>query len=90
MKMDEVFKKCLEIPGISPNQGTYSSEMILKQKEGKGSMTIFPLLPGITLAYIFVNSPFWPAPKLSPDGSDSKGPAHHQLLCERSVRTDPE
>ena len=74
MKMDEVFKKCLEIPGISLNQGTYSSEMILKQKEGKGSMTIFPLFPGITLAYIFVNSPFWPAPKLSPDGSDSKGP----------------
>ena len=29
MKMDEVFKKCLEIPGISLNQGTYSSEMIL-------------------------------------------------------------
>ena len=74
MKIDEVFKKCFEMPGISLNQGTYSSEMILKQKEGKGSITIFPLFPGITLTYIFVNSPFWPAPKLSQDGSNSKGP----------------
>lgn len=74
MKMDEVFIRCLEIPGISLNQSTYSSEMILKQKEGKGSITIFPLFPGITLGYIFVNSPFWPAPKLPPDDSDPKGP----------------
>ena len=37
-------------------------------------MTFFPLLPGITLAYIFVNSPSWEAPDFSCKGSIQKGP----------------
>lgn len=74
MKIDEIIKKCIETPGVSLKQGNYSTELILKQKEGKGSMTFFPLFSGITLAYIFVNSPTWPAPTLAPIGSNTKGP----------------
>ena len=74
MKIDEVIRKCLEIPGISLKQGEFSSEMILNSKDGKGSMKFFPLFPGITLAYIFVNSNTWPAPKLAEADETLKGP----------------
>ncbi len=74
MKIDEVIRKCMEVPGISMKCGEYSSELILKTSEGKGSMTFFPLLPGLTLAYIFVNSPTWTAPNLGSDRPVDKGP----------------
>ena len=59
MKIDEIIKKSIEIPGISIKRGEFSAELILKERDGKGSMTFFPLFPGVTLAYIFVNSPAW-------------------------------
>ncbi len=37
-------------------------------------MTFFPLFSGITLAYIFVNSASWPAPRLAENSSNMKGP----------------
>lgn len=37
-------------------------------------MTFFPLFPGITIAYIFVNSPTWTAPNFYGNGSVEKGP----------------
>lgn len=55
---------------LAPN----SNELILNQKEGKGSMTFYSLFPGMALAYIFVNSPTWPAPNFSEEGSHGKGP----------------
>lgn len=57
MKIDQVFKKCMEIPGISIKLYEHHAELLLKTPEGRGSMSLFPLFPGITLAYIFVNSP---------------------------------
>lgn len=74
MKIDDVMRKCLEIPGTSIKRGEYSAELILKTKVGKGSMTFFPLFPGLTLAYIFVNSPTWTAPDFHTDSSVEKGP----------------
>lgn len=74
MKIDDVIRKCIEIPGISIKQGKYSAELLMKTKEGKGSMTFFSLFPGMTLAYIFVNSPTWTAPDLHENSSIEKGP----------------
>ncbi|WP_313131706.1 AraC family transcriptional regulator [Anaerocolumna sp.] len=74
MNIDDVIKKSIETPGVSMKRGEYSTELILKQREGKGSMTFLPLFPGITLAYIFVNAPTWPAPNLLIEESNAKGP----------------
>ena len=57
MKIDEIFKKSIEVPGISIKRSEYSAELILKEKDGKGTMTFFPLFPGLTLAYIFIIHP---------------------------------
>ena len=74
MKIDDIIQKCMEVPGISIKQGEYSAELILKTMEGKGSMTFFPLFPGLTMAYIFVNSPTWTAPDLRAGNPVEKGP----------------
>jgi len=74
MIIDEIIRKCMEIPGISMRQGEMDAELILKTPEGKGSMTFFPLFPGLTLSYIFVNSPIWPAPNIGDNGQIEKGP----------------
>ena len=52
MKINDVIKKCIKIPGISIKQAEYSMELILNTKEGTGSMTFFSLFPGLSLAYI--------------------------------------
>ena len=44
MKIDDIIRKCIEIPGISIQRSDFSTELLLKEKEGKGSMTIFPSL----------------------------------------------
>lgn len=41
MKIDEIIKKSIEIPGISIKRGEFSAELILKERDGKGSMTFF-------------------------------------------------
>lgn len=73
MNIDDIIKKCIEIPGISIRRDDFSAELLLKTKDGKGSMTFFPLFPGLTIAYIFVNSPTWTAPDFRGDGSIEKG-----------------
>lgn len=64
MQINDIIKKCIEIPGISIHHTSQNATLILNTAEGKGSMTFFPLFPGLTLAYIFVNAPTWPAPDL--------------------------
>lgn len=65
MKIDEIIKKSIEIPGISIKRGEFSAELILKERDGKGSMTFFPLFPGVTLAYIFCELSCLDSPRLS-------------------------
>lgn len=74
MVIDDIIRKCIEIPGVSLKQGEFSTELILKTADGKGSMTFFPLLPGFTLSYIFVNSATWPAPDTGKSSPNEKGP----------------
>lgn len=74
MNIDDIIRKCIEIPGISIKRSDFSAELLMKSKDGKGSMTFFPLFPGLTIAYIFVNSPTWTAPNFCEYGSIEKGP----------------
>lgn len=74
MKIDDIIRKCIEIPGISIKRSDFSAELLMKTKDGKGSMTFFPLFSGLTIAYIFVNSPTWVAPNFCEDSSIEKGP----------------
>lgn len=74
MVIDVIIRKCMEIPRISMKQSEQSTELILKTADGKGSMTFFPLFPGLTLSYIFVNAPIWPAPDLTSEGHPDFGP----------------
>ena len=74
MNIDEIIRKCVEVPGISIERGEYSAGLFLNEKDGKGFVTFFPLFPGLTLAYISVNAPLWTAPDLRGEGSDEKGP----------------
>ena len=55
MNIDEIIRKCVEVPGISIERGEYSAGLFLNEKDGKGFVTFFPLFPGLTLAYISVN-----------------------------------
>ena len=56
MKIDDIFRKCIEIPGVSIKRSEFNAELLMKTKEGKGSMTFFQLFPGLTIAYIFINA----------------------------------
>ena len=74
MKIDDIIRKCIEIPGVSIKRSEFNAELLMKTKEGKGSMTFFQLFPGLTIAYIFINSPTWAAPNLGKDSFIKKGP----------------
>lgn len=74
MNIDDIIRKSMEAPGLSIKRSDFSVELLLKEKEGKGSMTFFPLFPGLTIAYIFVNSPTWTAPDFRGDSFIEKGP----------------
>ena len=41
MKIDDIIRKCIEIPGISIKRSDFSAELLMKTKDGKGSMTFF-------------------------------------------------
>ena len=74
MKIDDIIRKCIEIPGVSIKRSEFNAELLMKTKEGKGSMTFFQLFPGLTIAYIFINSPTWAAPNFGEDSFIIKGP----------------
>ena len=42
MKIDDIIRKCIEIPGVSIKRSDFNAELLMKTKEGKGSMTFFP------------------------------------------------
>lgn len=70
MNTNIIIKKCIEIPGISLKNNPTNIELCMEQDDGRGSMTFFSIFPGISIAYIFINSPTWPTPDL-PDQDDS-------------------
>ena len=48
MKIDDILKKCIEIPGISIKSSETSTETSFQEYVGKGSMTFYSLFPGFT------------------------------------------
>ena len=48
MKIDDILKKCIEIPGISIKSSETSTELLFKSTSGKGSMTFYSLFPVLT------------------------------------------
>ena len=62
------------MPEITLTQNETSSTLSFSHKDGTGSMVFFPLFPGITLAYISIHAPFWPAPAFPGLAADAKGP----------------
>ena len=83
MKIDDIIRKCIEIPGVSIKRSEFNAELLMKTKEGKGSMTFFQLFPGLTIAYIFINSPTWAAPNLGEDSFIKKGPFSMELSSRK-------
>ncbi|MBU3184297.1 helix-turn-helix domain-containing protein [Clostridium estertheticum] len=65
MNTNKIINKCIEIPGVSLKKNPSNIELCMQQDNGKGSMTFFSIFPGISIAYIFINSPTWPIPDLS-------------------------
>lgn len=49
MKIDDIFRKCIEIPGVSIKRSEFNAELLMKTKEGKGSMTFFNFSPDLLL-----------------------------------------
>ena len=44
MKIDDIIRKCIEIPGISIKRSDFSAELLMKTKDGKGD-DLFPAFP---------------------------------------------
>mgnify|MGYP006924870614 CR=1 FL=1 len=38
MKIDDIIRKCIEIPGVSIKRSEFNAELLMKTKEGKGSI----------------------------------------------------
>ncbi|WP_315121308.1 AraC family transcriptional regulator [uncultured Clostridium sp.] len=74
MNTNDIIKKCIEIPGVSLKKNPNSIELCMEQANGKGSMTFFSIFPGISIAYIFINSPTWPIPDLSKENDSYCNP----------------
>lgn len=74
MKINDVIKKCIKIPGISIKQAEYSMELILNTKEGKGSMTFFHFSRSVSGIYFYKFS-----------NLDGSRPSIRQLHYKRSI-----
>lgn len=65
MKIDEIIKKSIEIPCISIKRGEFSAELILKERDGKGSMIFFPSVPRSYIGLYFCEFSRLDSPRLS-------------------------
>lgn len=53
MKIDDIIRKCIEIPGVSIKRSEFNAELLMKTKEGKGSMTFFSTFPRDLLLQLY-------------------------------------
>ena len=74
MNTAEVIKSCRTLPGATVKECGDCVELLLSHSEGSGRMRFFPIFPGIMLALISVSAPFWPAPALTDDTPEARGP----------------
>ncbi|HCW53819.1 MAG TPA: AraC family transcriptional regulator [Clostridium sp.] len=78
MSINSIINKCSQQKGFSLKNNPNSIElcMNLEDEKGRGSMTFFSVLPGITLAYAFINSPKW----LMPDSSNEWASSNNAII----------
>lgn len=74
MNINDIISKCTDASDVTAIRHTAYLELNLDNRSGYGSMMFFPVFPGITLAYIYVNASSWPAPDLGEDTPDNKAP----------------
>lgn len=53
MNIDEIIRKCVEVPGISIERGEYSAGLFLNEKDGKRLCNIFSAIPGTDTGLYF-------------------------------------
>ena len=74
MVMKQLLEKCSELPGIQTvDHGEYA-ELKYRNGHDNGCMAFVPIFPGITLAFIKIQSGSWPAPDLFGMLSSDRGP----------------
>lgn len=49
MNIDEIIRKCVEVPGISIERGEYSAGLFLNEKDGKGRHSVRKCRPWANL-----------------------------------------
>ena len=54
MKIDDIIRKCIEIPGVSIKRSEFNAELLMKTKEGKGSIDVFSTFPRTYYCVIFL------------------------------------
>ena len=74
MKIDDIIRKCIEIPGVSIKRSEFNAELLMKTKEGKGSMTFFSTFPRTYYCVYFYKFSDMAAPNLGEDSFIKKGP----------------
>ena len=67
MPIQDLLQKCCEMPGVTLHQTPASAELRMHCHNGEGRMRFLPIFPGVTLAYISIHAPAWPAPDLAAD-----------------------
>ena len=65
MPIHDLLQKCCETPGVSLHTAPTYAELTMHSPNGAGRMRFLPVFPGVTLAYISIQAPAWPAPDLS-------------------------
>ena len=60
-----ILEECAKSTGVSLQNASGSNILILEQPDGNGTITFYPLFPGISMSYISVRSATWPVPDLS-------------------------
>ena len=74
MKIDDILKKCIEIPGISIKSSETSTELLFKSTSGKGSMTFYSLFRVLTWHIFLLILPYGLHRISMKNGSNATGP----------------
>ena len=65
MKIDEIIKKSIEIPGISIKRGEFSAELILKERDRERFHDFFSSVPRSYIGLYFCEFSRLDSPRLS-------------------------
>ena len=74
MTTDDILRQCRALDGVEVAQHDDGAELLLHTEDGSGRMRFFSVFPGLTLAWISVRAPVWPAPGVSGGPVPETGP----------------